>query len=471
MAIKFNPLTGNFDFTGSGGGGDSYIDGEVATYADLPLDGTAAINSAWLVRTASGVWPVTRKQAGIYIRTATGGSNRDSDYTYAGTLPDVFSDSQFLLYDNSDSTRNLAFDLGSISTGTTRTLTVPNASGRIQVEGQPIGNVTAAAGSFTTVGATDIITAANATSAPPTTTSAARGVLFPSLGGANNQGAVYGGYPGTPTIGIGLGTSAGALTQVAAFTSTGLAVTGGLAATTSLTLGTSGILTGGTNLIEQVNSTNAQTFRVYNTFTATDNFERGFFKWSSNVLQIGTEKGSAGGTARALELQTDGVTRMTLGTDGHTRTSGQLFVGGSSVGFYYPGGAWAGVNGALAVVGTLSLNNSLNAIITADAADIIAIKRGAVGQTFRVYNVDGTNFERANFRWASNEFVLDAEKGGTGTLRGIKLGGATSSLLGFFGATPVVQQAAVADATDAASTQARLNDLLARLRTLGLIAT
>jgi hypothetical protein len=51
------------------------------------------------------------------------------------------------------------------------------------------------------------------------------------------------------------------------------------------------------------------------------------------------------------------------------------------------------------------------------------------------------------------------------------LGSANTSLLGFFGATPVVQQAAVADATDAASTQDRLNDLLARLRTLGLIAT
>jgi hypothetical protein len=61
--------------------------------------------------------------------------------------------------------------------------------------------------------------------------------------------------------------------------------------------------------------------------------------------------------------------------------------------------------------------------------------------------------------------------GGTGTLRGIKIGSASTSLLGFFGATPVVQQAAVADATDAASTQDRLNDLLARLRTLGLIAT
>ena len=129
MAIKFNPLTGNFDFTGSGGGGGgaSYIDGEVATYADLPLDGSAALNSAWLVRTASGVWPVSRKQAGIYIRTATGGSSRDADYTYAGTMPDVFSDAQFTLYGDVDSTKNVKFNVDAqVGANQTRVITVPN---------------------------------------------------------------------------------------------------------------------------------------------------------------------------------------------------------------------------------------------------------------------------------------------------------------------------------------------------------
>ena len=111
MGVRLNPLSGNFDFTGSGGGGASYIDGEVATYNDLPLDGTAALNSAWLVRTASGVWPVSRKQAGIYIRTATGGSSRDADYTYAGTMPDVFSDAQFLIYDDGNTTRTMQVEI------------------------------------------------------------------------------------------------------------------------------------------------------------------------------------------------------------------------------------------------------------------------------------------------------------------------------------------------------------------------
>jgi hypothetical protein len=47
----------------------------------------------------------------------------------------------------------------------------------------------------------------------------------------------------------------------------------------------------------------------------------------------------------------------------------------------------------------------------------------------------------------------------------------TGTKLGFFNATPVVQQAAVADATDAATAITQLNDLLAAMRTLGLIAT
>jgi hypothetical protein len=133
MAIKFNPLTGNFDFTGSGGGGGgggaSYIDGEVALYADLSLDaGVAPLNTAWLVREASGAWLLARKPAGIYIRTATAGVSRDADYTYAGILPDVFNDANFLLYDNGDSSKNLAFQLSGITTGTTRTITVPNAN-------------------------------------------------------------------------------------------------------------------------------------------------------------------------------------------------------------------------------------------------------------------------------------------------------------------------------------------------------
>jgi hypothetical protein len=54
---------------------------------------------------------------------------------------------------------------------------------------------------------------------------------------------------------------------------------------------------------------------LYNTFTDASNYERGKLEWASNVLRIGTEKAGTG-SARALELQTDGVTRLTIGTTG-----------------------------------------------------------------------------------------------------------------------------------------------------------
>ena len=109
-----------------------------------------------------------------------------------------------------------------------------------------------------------------------------------------------------------------------------------------------------------------------------------------------------------------------------------------------------------------------------DGVDTLAQVRGTNAQTSRIYNTytGATNFERLNIRWTSNEAIIDTEAGsGGGTLRGIKLGSAATSLLGFYGATPVVRPAAVADATDAASAISQLNAVLTRLRTLGLIAT
>jgi hypothetical protein len=139
MAFAFNPLTGNFDLKGSGGGGGSaFFAGEVATYADLPLDGTAALNSRWLVRSNSGTWPFSSyKQAGVYVRKATVGSSRDNDYQLTDTsFFDVMSDAAFLLFDDGDATKNLKFQLSGISASTTRTLTVPNANGTIALTSQ-----------------------------------------------------------------------------------------------------------------------------------------------------------------------------------------------------------------------------------------------------------------------------------------------------------------------------------------------
>lgn len=142
MPFKFNPFSGNFDQTGSGGGGASYLDGEVEFFSDLPLSAaTAPLDSAWLVRKPEGAWFLTKKHAGLYIRTATGGTDRNADYTYAGAgWPDVFSDANFTLYDDADSTKNAKFQLSGISSGTTRTVTMPDANVMLPDQGTSTTN-------------------------------------------------------------------------------------------------------------------------------------------------------------------------------------------------------------------------------------------------------------------------------------------------------------------------------------------
>ena len=63
-------------------------------------------------------------------------------------------------------------------------------------------------------------------------------------------------------------------------------------------------------LAQLVPGSNPQTFRIYNTYTDGSNYERGFLKWDSNFLKIGTEAAGTGSN-RSLWL---------------TPASGQVFV-------------------------------------------------------------------------------------------------------------------------------------------------
>lgn len=74
------------------------------------------------------------------------------------------------------------------------------------------------------------------------------------------------------------------------------------------------------------NSTNAQTINVYNTYTNSSNYERAKVAWSGNTLLIGTEKAGTG-SARPMELQTDGTTRVQIDTSGTVSVVSLLSVG------------------------------------------------------------------------------------------------------------------------------------------------
>jgi hypothetical protein len=82
--------------------------------------------------------------------------------------------------------------------------------------------------------------------------------------------------------------------------------------------------TDSSNILAQRNGINPQAFRLYNTYTSSTNFERLNLRWDTNVVKIGTEKGSAGGTARDLVFETDALARITI------TSSGDIGIGNTS---------------------------------------------------------------------------------------------------------------------------------------------
>ena len=563
------PIIGFGGGFGGGGGGASYINGVVPTSADLPITvGNPAMDSVYLAKVGSGVWLINRKPAGLYCRTANNGVA--ADWTYLGAFPEVNADGNWELYNTADPTKELKFSLSGISTGTTRTLTVPNASGRIQVEGQPIGNVTPAAGTFTnlsaapTSGSALTLTGGTVTASAPlidaTQTWNDAAVAFRALrvnvtntastsaslladfqvGGSNvfsinRAGALGAGGTGWLAFNSSFG-SAAAMSGVWSI--------GGAVFNIQSSLGVNyGVIQLGSNMsmgwssntaptaasadlrlfrdaadtLAQYRGTNAQTFRIYNTFTDASNYERGFLRWSSNILQIGSEKAGTG-TRRTLEFVTDGTARWRVGDGSISAAPSMLALGNTAIfgtnesyNVIIATGAQGTVNAGVfspnnSNTGYLAIGESLHLGLTSsgtsgdvrlvrDAANVLALRNSTTAQAYRIYNtVSGTsnvNFERASFRWASSEFIIDAEAGGTGTLRGIKLGSATSSLLGFYGATPAAQQSSTgtnatgftahgphdtvhANSTftgNVGTTAYSISDIVKHLKTIGLIAS
>jgi len=284
--------------------------------------------------------------------------------------------------------------------------------------------------------------------------------------------------------------------------------------------------------LAQRRTTNAQTFRIYNTTdSGIANYERAKLEWSSNVFRIGTEKAGSG-SARALELQTDGTTRLTIGTTGafsltgtSTTTlsvpvSGQVvidsdsatgstpltikYAGTTKFSFSYTGSVTIGassnegvinLNGGYGYVTTVGSSattrhlqlRSYNGIdldigglggsglklltFGGSTSSFPAIKRNGTAVNFRLADDSADCDITAAALTLSGDLTISTKNIVTDTTTGTKIGTATNQKIGFFNATPVVQPTAVADATDAASVITQLNALLSRMRDLGLIAT
>ena len=78
--------------------------------------------------------------------------------------------------------------------------------------------------------------------------------------------------------------------------------------------------------LAQYNSTNAQTFNIYNTYTDASNYERGFIRWNSNVLEIGT---AAAGTGATRDVK---ILRGTATVIHSTVTGNNIYLGTPALG-------------------------------------------------------------------------------------------------------------------------------------------
>lgn len=71
------------------------------------------------------------------------------------------------------------------------------------------------------------------------------------------------------------------------------------------------------NTLAQRNGTNAQAFRLYNTYTDASNYERLDIRWVSNVIYLSTMAGGTG-TARTLSLNPGNGASLEFGSNGST---------------------------------------------------------------------------------------------------------------------------------------------------------
>jgi len=184
------------------------------------------------------------------------------------------------------------------------------------------------------------------------------------------------------------------------------------------------------NTLAQRNGTNAQEFRLYNTYTDASNYERGFVKWDTNEFRIGTE-GTGTGTSRNLAFNViqnyplknyilfriDSKATIAIGEQGIHLAPYEYINWSQNDGYPHQ----PGVGPAL----------------YRDAQNVLALRMTTSPQEFRIYNTytGSTNYERAYLQWDTNTFKIGTEAGSAGgTVRDIEIDGNTT-VNGAFSAT------------------------------------
>jgi hypothetical protein len=247
MGYKFNPFTGNFDDIGEGGGpGGEDTQIQFNDGGSFGGDVDLTYNKTSNKLTTKG--DVELNDGGSFtttLQTVTPSQNRTISFPDAtGTLALVAGSNQQVAYNSSGA---YAGDSGLLYDATTGKLTV---GGKTVTTDNPVLDLTQ------TWNASGV--AFNGINLNVTNTASAAGAALLNLR-----------IGGTSQFAIG---SAGQIVPVG-------------------------------NAQEQRNAANAQTYRLYNTFTSSTSFERANLTWSSNVFIIGPERGSAGGSVREMSLR------------------------------------------------------------------------------------------------------------------------------------------------------------------------
>jgi hypothetical protein len=447
MAWSFNPFTGNLDITGSSGA--VVFEGEVATFADLPVTiGDPAVGAAFLVRDSTGVWLVNRRQAGIYIRRNNAGLA--TDWEYAGDYPvnSVNGQSGNVVLSASSVGAAAATHASTHHTGGTDAI-APNNIGASWA--QTSTSATLADGSTTTISAARNLLYQFVYSGSSTTT-----IRLPSSGNVAGDQIVVdwvgGGVTGNIVIerfqSASWGTVATIVSRPAKLTFR--FTTSWLLLTVDTHTHAAADVTTGTFDNARINF--AAPPAIGNTTPAAGTFttlaaNNGTLTASALVLDLAQTWNASGTTFTALNLaltntaSASASSYFNINLDGGEVFSirrGESSVNATLIRCGGSGLRWTGRTRTGGGVGlnfgdTLGIGTSLEFLATASgtaagdvallrdgASDTLAQRRSTNAQTFRIYNTytDATNHERLRLAWASNVAILGTEKGsGGGTAR------------------------------------------------------
>lgn len=171
----------------------------------------------------------------------------------------------------------------------------------------------------------------------------------------------------------------------------------------------------GAHVLALRNSTNAQTFRIYNTFTDASNYERAEIGWSSNVLRILT--GAAGtGTVRSLGFGAGASVQWYINSSGHLLANVDNTVDIGQSGAVRPR---TGYFGTSVVTPILTAGGNT---VTADTPILNLTQTwNNAGVTFTAIKLNVTDTASA-----SNPFLIDLQLGGSSMFNVDKTGAVTS---------------------------------------------